>query len=207
MVDLSRIRLHLALLALIVALPAMSQDRAALDGSFGDAVTLEGAAVPYAVRANALVDCLASLHAEDQREGTERVPSFLRSIGFEPASAAARELLELAIGLERDHPTVNGEVARRAYAKGVDLTAPGGRLDRRYAAVGSALGQWTRSRQAEGWAVEPLLDRLLNGSHLQLRLFSTEDESAFMATVGRQRAAFQRTFVDQLGHLPQRFEQ
>ncbi len=172
------------------------------------AFTLEGAAVPFAVRAEALIRGIARLHAQDAKEGTERVADFLRTLGFDPKSVAARDLLEAAVTVEREHPMVSEvEKARAAGGGGLDLEQPGGWVDQRFAKVGQALGVWLVDRRAEGWAIEPLLDRMLNGSHLTVSLFSDDARNDNLSRIGRQCAAFHDTLRAELGHVPRRFEQ
>lgn len=200
----ARSTLFLAALSLaVVATPGLCQEAPA-----SPTITLEGAAVPYTVRAEALFSGLAQLHAEDLERGDEGVADFMRTLGIVPDSAAAHELVDLATGLEREHPAVSAETKARAKAGiDIDLESRGGWMDQRYAKVGHALGEWLANRRAEGWAIEPLLDRLLNGSHLGVSVYSDESKAALMERIDRQSAAMVETLEIAFGEVPRQFAQ
>ncbi|MEM8934300.1 MAG: hypothetical protein AAGE94_24115, partial [Acidobacteriota bacterium] len=190
--------------------PATSQQPAEPPSSLtGEPVTrptvhFEGADVPYAIRADALLGTLAHFHQRDVENDTDSLDKWLRTMGFEPASAAAQELIEVAVALDIDHPRVP-EFARAQAKAGedIDLERPGGWSEQRYAKAGRAFGQWLELRQREGWAVDPLLDRMLNGNHLAVTYFSDQPDAR--GTLDRFADTFHQHLGAELGHLPHRF--
>ncbi|MEM8931743.1 MAG: hypothetical protein AAGE94_11255 [Acidobacteriota bacterium] len=194
----------------LVAIPSHGQNAPQLEGVGGSrqAVTLDGAAVPYAARADALLRGLARMQASDLDQGSDQLAVWLRTVGLEPASDAARHLVELAVTAERQHPLVTEAMKRQAKAAGeADFDIPSAWIEARYAIVGRAFGTWLHARRADGWAVEPLIDHLLNGEHLRVALFSDEPEAAFLKRVEGQALAFRRAVTVELGSLPKRLEQ
>lgn len=161
---------------------------------------LRGAEVPYEVRAKSLLWTLGSMQAEDRELGTDNTEKALRAYDLDPRSEAARELLAVAAEFHQEYR--QSLVSRFALPKAVQ-----DRMETEaYRAAGAAFGSWLAAREADHWAIGPLLDRLLNNPASSLVLVSDEGKEEFEAAVGAFCQAFRDQVQDELGWLPRRFQ-
>lgn len=191
----------LTILAVSVPFPSIAQDvgppRAA-------PLMLQGAEVPYAVRSESLVAGLAAMIAEDQSQGTSRADSFLKGIGLDPGLRATMELKSLALSLEREHPR-DFSKAPSDGAGGVPSKAAQILWTKeRYRRVGEELAKWIENRRQEGWAIDPLLDRLLNGGHMMVVIFS-DTETELINEVAEECSSFDNAIRATMTTIPRRF--
>lgn len=124
------------------------------------AASVEGADLPYAVRAKRFLGLLG-LMAKTQGKDLERPPTHLTlaTLGLDPDSAAGLELLDAAIefreAYDQSLEARNGLASEEQQRMEQESCRLAGRF----------MGRWLQAREAEGWALDPLLQRLLNSPY------------------------------------------
>lgn len=166
---------------------------------------LRGERVPYAVRAHSLLDMLGSV--ANQQEGDWTVPplaSMLETLGLDPGSEAAAELInsamDFSIAYRQDlHSRIKPVVRPLEVQHEVEVAT--------YRDAGAVFGKWLRAREAEGWALAPFLERLLNYPGRGLTMVSTDQaQGELEKDVAEYEEAFRDGIHHELGWVPRRFQ-
>lgn len=172
-------------------------------GSLGQATVLPQHEVPYALRAQSLLSSLSLMQSEDQKDGSSTAQTFLSTMGLDPDSEAGRHLLEVAREFREAHPRRKPELGR----DGLPVPRNVGLPLEQYEGAGEAFGRWLGAREAEGWAIEPLIDRLLNNPYSGSTYGSTDgDRKSVDQSVSALEQAFHRGLRREFGYLPQHFQ-
>lgn len=165
---------------------------------------LRGAQVPYAARAKSLLIRLGAFSdsgSEPNSDEARPVDMAFETLGLGPSSDAARELLDVAAEFRTSY--LDSLKQRRSLTveeqHQLEVAA--------YREAGEKLGEWLRAREAEGWAIAPLLERLLNGSSSSLAMFSTaQSQEEFRLDVAQYEEGFRTGLQQELGWIPRRFQ-
>lgn len=166
---------------------------------------LRGAQVPYAARAHSLLEMLGSVGV--QFEGDRMKPpleTMLVNLGLDPSSDAAAELLTLAM----DFSVAYRQSVRSRFERPImSLEKQHEMEEETYRQAGSVFGEWLSGREVDGWAITPLIERLLNHPGRMLSMFSTdESQEEFEQDVADYEKAFREGVRDELGWVPRRFQ-
>ncbi len=167
-------------------------------------IKLSGASFPYALRVHSLMKSLAAWQAKS----TEVVAAKLRNRGLDPESAAGQELLELAREFEDKHRRRSvPEETLRAFADDDEgfYAWHQEQNERVAAAIGAGFGLWLSRRKAEGYALDPLIDRLLNYALSSSAHFSNDPEERWRRSVDGRCRAFEAAMLQSLDSLPRQF--
>lgn len=192
-------------LAMVIAdRPALGQASQPREepGSLDQATVLPQHEVPFALRAQSLLSSLSLMQSADEKDGSSTAQTFLSTVGLDPASEAGHHLLEVAREFRDAHPRRKPELGR----DGLPIPRNVGLPLKQYEGAGEAFGRWLRAREAEGWAIEPLIDRLLNNPYIGSTYGSTDgDRKSVDQSVSALEQAFHRGLRRELGYLPKHF--
>ena len=95
----------LALLLLVVGAPASWSGDSPMPVKDAPTTVFRGDDVPYAYRASVLLIRIASAHKRQGEDGPS-VESLLLTIGLNPSTELAQNLVKLAVSLDQTHPYV-----------------------------------------------------------------------------------------------------